>query len=420
MLYSLLLLVAAAGALAWAVSAVVLRATRASGRHALESAEAKWQQQLQQQPGGCVFESFTLGWLNVLLRSLWTPLLEKHVAGLTSELMQKIFNEVLEKDSHKAPWKYISTISVEQLSFGLLPPTFQAAVLRYDPAASLLNVGMDVAFTSNSAQAVILVKTRAMKLLAPLAARLEATHVSFRGRLNLGLALSAEPPGIAGIYYSFASPPHLDIAVRPLGTPLPAEFDGGIAGALQGVLRRIISRRMVEPQRRFFDLHRLYMNKHIARVGGPGGLLRLVINCAKQLSPPAAAQKQQSTQGAAAAGTRASSAGSRRMSEAAAASKAKQSSYCQVRLGQTVLRTPIAHHSAAEDAVWNWQLSLALPLDLAQLATTPPAAAASEATVCSFAVYEAQTVGEPLLLGKTRVSRPARASRVLRCIELLW
>ena len=37
-------------------------------RHALESAEAKWQQQLQQQPGGCVFESFTLGWLNVLLR----------------------------------------------------------------------------------------------------------------------------------------------------------------------------------------------------------------------------------------------------------------------------------------------------------------------------------------------------------------
>lgn len=38
------------------------------------------------------------------------------------------------------------------------------------------------------------------------------------------------------------------------------------AAAAQGVLRRIISRRMVEPQRRFFDLHRLYMNKHIARV----------------------------------------------------------------------------------------------------------------------------------------------------------
>jgi hypothetical protein len=43
----------------------------------------------------------------------------------------------------------------------------------------------------------IFVKTKAMKLLAPLAARLEATHVSFKGRLNLGLQLSTEPPGIA-------------------------------------------------------------------------------------------------------------------------------------------------------------------------------------------------------------------------------
>jgi hypothetical protein len=38
--------------------------------------------------------------------------------------------QVLEKDSHKAPWKYISTISVEQLSFGLLPPTCQGEALQ--------------------------------------------------------------------------------------------------------------------------------------------------------------------------------------------------------------------------------------------------------------------------------------------------
>jgi hypothetical protein len=155
------------------------------------------------------------------------------------------------------------------------------------------------------------------------------------------------------------------------------------------------------------------MNKRmpsLLQVGGPGGLLRLVINCTKQLAPPAAAQKQQqqTSQGAAAAAASSKASGggssSRRMSEAAAAAKAKQSSYCQVRLGQVVLRTPIAHHTAAEDAVWNWQLSLALPVDLAALTTTPPAAAASDATVCSFSVYEAQTMGDPVLLGKTRVS----------------
>lgn len=41
-----------------------------------------------------------------------------------------VWLQVLEKDSHKAPWKYISTISVEQLSFGLLPPTFQGTAQR--------------------------------------------------------------------------------------------------------------------------------------------------------------------------------------------------------------------------------------------------------------------------------------------------
>jgi hypothetical protein len=30
----------------------------------------------------------------LLLQSLWTPVLEKHVAGLTTELLQKVFCEV--------------------------------------------------------------------------------------------------------------------------------------------------------------------------------------------------------------------------------------------------------------------------------------------------------------------------------------
>ena len=50
---------------------------------------------------------------------------------------------------------------------------------------------------------------------------------------------------------------------------------------MQGVLRRIISRRMVEPQRRFFDLHRLYMNKHIARVSTQQAWLRCRMSLAE-------------------------------------------------------------------------------------------------------------------------------------------
>lgn len=71
--------------------------------------------------------------------------------------------------------------------------------------------------------------------------------------------------GCSGMYYSFTSAPHLDVAVRPLGLPLPSVMPG-VDTALRGVLSKLISRRMVEPQRRYLDIHRIYLNKHIARV----------------------------------------------------------------------------------------------------------------------------------------------------------
>jgi hypothetical protein len=72
------------------------------------------------------------------------------------------------------------------------------------------------------------------------------------------------------MYYSFVGPPHLDVAVRPLGLPLPSILPG-VDTALKGVLSKLINRRMVEPQRRYLDIHRIYMNKHIARVRDAGG-----------------------------------------------------------------------------------------------------------------------------------------------------
>jgi Ca2+-dependent lipid-binding protein len=76
------------------------------------------------------------------------------------------------------------------------------------------------------------------------------------------------------MYYSFVGPPHLDVAIRPLGLPLPSILPG-VDTALKGVLSKLINRRMVEPQRRYLDIHRIYMNKHIARVSNavPLGLL---------------------------------------------------------------------------------------------------------------------------------------------------
>jgi hypothetical protein len=55
-----------------------------------------------------------------------------------------------EPESH-----YAAETCVRLLHFFLLPCLPPAALLKYDPAASLLNVGMDVTFHSNSAQAVV-------------------------------------------------------------------------------------------------------------------------------------------------------------------------------------------------------------------------------------------------------------------------
>ena len=63
--------------------------------------------------------------------------------------------QVLAKGSHKAPWKYLDSIGVEELSFGLVPPTLQVASAKFEPSTSMLTLSMDVRFTSSSAQAVV-------------------------------------------------------------------------------------------------------------------------------------------------------------------------------------------------------------------------------------------------------------------------
>ena len=62
---------------------------------------------------------------------------------------------MLAKGGNKAPWKYLAGIGVEELSFGLVPPTFQVAQTKYDPSTSMLTISTDVRFTSSSAQAVV-------------------------------------------------------------------------------------------------------------------------------------------------------------------------------------------------------------------------------------------------------------------------
>lgn len=68
-----------------------------------------------------------------------------------------------------------------------------------------------------------------------------------------------------GIYYGFASEPTFDIAARPLGVSISNELPG-LVTAVRQLLGRLIMRRMVEPDKRFFDVQRMYHNRHVHRV----------------------------------------------------------------------------------------------------------------------------------------------------------
>jgi hypothetical protein len=171
-------------------------------------------------------------------------------------------------------------------------------------------------------------------------------------------------------------------------------------------------------------------------------LLKVMVLSASNLGAPS--QQQQQQQQPAAAGSagadtpealrsKGKGGGSKTNSSSSAA---KLSSYGELRLGSIVLRTPIVHHSSSTDAVWNWQFSLALPYELdawpaagagaagaaggrgSSSAAAGSAAAAARGSAgsrrsstggsessdeLSLVVYDAQTVGQPVMVGKTKV-----------------
>ena len=55
---------------------------------------------------------------------------------------------------------------------------------------------------------------RRIGALRPFSFRLEITHLLLAGRMNLGLQLSHEAPGIKGVEYSFLQEPEFEIQAR--------------------------------------------------------------------------------------------------------------------------------------------------------------------------------------------------------------
>ncbi|GIL85369.1 hypothetical protein Vretifemale_13907, partial [Volvox reticuliferus] len=211
---------------------------------------------------GAIYESFTMGWFNVLAQHLWLPVVEKLVSTIAAERLQIVLNELLRKSSGKGAWKYVQSIAVEEMTFGLAPPQFQYCTAKYDPSRSYLLLTMNLRFHSSGFQAVLTPRVQ-LGSMRPFNLRLEIMQLHLSGKLHLGLHLTKEPPGIRGVDYSFAAPPEFDIQASPVGyLNLRGELPG-LIHSLRSLLQRVINRRLVEPERRYLDLQRIYKNKHV-------------------------------------------------------------------------------------------------------------------------------------------------------------
>lgn len=59
--------------------------------------------------------------------------------------------------------------------------------------------------------------------------------------------------------YSFSATPDFDLGFKPLGLPAGALTIPGLTAAIRWRLLKLVTRRLVEPQRRTLDVRRLYL-----------------------------------------------------------------------------------------------------------------------------------------------------------------
>lgn len=63
--------------------------------------------------------------------------------------------QVLEKRGSERPWKYLSRICVESLTFGVVPPTLSTCRARHNPQQQQLSLSLDFEFSTSGAQALV-------------------------------------------------------------------------------------------------------------------------------------------------------------------------------------------------------------------------------------------------------------------------
>jgi len=79
----------------------------------LRTAQARWESAVANRAPETVCESFTTGWLNMLLWHMWPMFLEKEVSALFARRIAILLRRVLENRGQQGPMRFVQSIHLE-------------------------------------------------------------------------------------------------------------------------------------------------------------------------------------------------------------------------------------------------------------------------------------------------------------------
>ena len=224
-------------------------------------------------------ETGMLEWINHALRHEWRAVIGSYVDQIATESLE----ETLRTSETNTAGVTIGA-TVEELTFGVVPPDLKMYCSRYNPTEDYLHFEFDLTWQTVSSLIVLRAGVKPSPYLPRMSVPVSVTDLSITGRLLVGFRLANRSPGVSGVDVSFDNKPEIHVAIKPAGfavSDLP-----GVHEWVSAKIAEVFATSYVEPKRYTYDFENAYLRSldgAIAAVSGPGGALVVDVAGAQRL-----------------------------------------------------------------------------------------------------------------------------------------
>jgi len=226
-------------------------------------------------------ETGMLEWINHALRHEWRAVVGAYVDQIATQSLEETL-----RASETATAGVTIGATVEELTFGVVPPDLKMYCSRYNPTEDYLHFEFDLNWQTVSSLIVLRASVKPSPYLPRMSVPVSVTDLSITGRLLVGFRLANRSPGVSGVDVSFETKPEIHVAIKPAGfavSDLP-----GVHEWVTNKIATVFATSYVEPKRYTYDFENAYlrsMDGGIAAASGPGGAL--VVDVAGAVRLPA-------------------------------------------------------------------------------------------------------------------------------------